>query len=310
MESRLSEATPTRPGAHPFGAPAFTNDALFVQGVVLAGPVIASRADDHADEATPFAAAHPSLDGDRSSVSLAPATFDAAQAAKPRSTRALKIGAVLAVALAAASYVRGPIARQVSALASFDQLEAHVASGETPLPTNAPTTYDTAGGSEPAGVDSRTNRSPLHPAQAPHPQTPHVVAPPTDPSAEQGAAGEAPTPAPNANEEDASAPKQDEPGSAIQDQLADALAPPFNVGAAKSALAGSSASASGCSDGNPASARVSVTFARSGRVTSAVVDGSLAGTSVGSCIARVMRVTTVPAYSGEIVTVISRVTLK
>jgi hypothetical protein len=49
---------------------------------------------------------------------------------------------------------------------------------------------------------------------------------------------------------------------------------------------------------------VTVTFAPSGRVTSAVVSGPpFAGTATGGCIASTMRSASVPAFSGDKVTV-------
>jgi hypothetical protein len=49
--------------------------------------------------------------------------------------------------------------------------------------------------------------------------------------------------------------------------------------------------------------RVSITFAPSGRPTSVAVTGDLAGTTVGSCIARLFRTVRVPSFSGDPVTV-------
>jgi hypothetical protein len=48
---------------------------------------------------------------------------------------------------------------------------------------------------------------------------------------------------------------------------------------------------------------VSVTFAPSGRPTSVAVTGDLAGTTVGSCVARLFRSVHVPAFAGDPVTV-------
>jgi hypothetical protein len=49
--------------------------------------------------------------------------------------------------------------------------------------------------------------------------------------------------------------------------------------------------------------KVSMTFAPSGRPTSVAVTGDLAGTSVGSCVARLFRAVKVPAFSGDPVSV-------
>jgi predicted Zn finger-like uncharacterized protein len=76
----------------------------------------------------------------------------------------------------------------------------------------------------------------------------------------------------------------------------------FDVGAAKAALAGAAASAAGCGNasGPKGSGKVQVTFAPSGRVTSAnVVAGPFGGTSVGGCVASKFRAARVPAFSGS-----------
>jgi hypothetical protein len=80
----------------------------------------------------------------------------------------------------------------------------------------------------------------------------------------------------------------------------------FNTGAAKAALSASAAQASSCKrpGGPTGSGKAVVTFATSGRVTSANVAGApFAGTSVGGCIASVFRRARVPAFSGAPVTV-------
>lgn len=75
---------------------------------------------------------------------------------------------------------------------------------------------------------------------------------------------------------------------------------PFDEVAARNALASAAGSAAGCKkpDGPTGQGRAIVTFAPSGRVTSAVITGAFAGTTVGGCIARVFRGATVPAFSG------------
>lgn len=80
---------------------------------------------------------------------------------------------------------------------------------------------------------------------------------------------------------------------------------PFDAQAAKTALGGAAANAGSCKEagGPTGTGRVSITFASSGRPTSVAVTGDLAGTTVGSCVARLFRGTRVPAFSGEPVTV-------
>jgi hypothetical protein len=80
----------------------------------------------------------------------------------------------------------------------------------------------------------------------------------------------------------------------------------FDPAAARSALASAATQASACrKDGDPSgTATITITFAPSGRVTSANLQGPpFAGTATGGCIANTMRHATVPAFSGERVTV-------
>jgi predicted Zn finger-like uncharacterized protein len=80
---------------------------------------------------------------------------------------------------------------------------------------------------------------------------------------------------------------------------------PFDAQSAKTALGAAAANASSCKEagGPTGTGRVSITFAASGRPTSVAVTGDLAGTTVGSCVARLFRGARVPAFSGEPVTV-------
>lgn len=83
-------------------------------------------------------------------------------------------------------------------------------------------------------------------------------------------------------------------------------APPFDRAAALSSLNSASDAARACKrpDGPTGSGRIAVTFAPSGVVTAANVEGPpFAGTSVGSCVAARFRNARVPAFSGGIVTV-------
>jgi len=83
-------------------------------------------------------------------------------------------------------------------------------------------------------------------------------------------------------------------------------APPFSKASAIGALGAASASAGSCKKpGGPTGpGKATVTFAPSGRVTTATVaGGSYAGTPVGGCVASVFRRAHVPAFSGSAVTV-------
>ena len=80
----------------------------------------------------------------------------------------------------------------------------------------------------------------------------------------------------------------------------------FDRSAAKAALAAAASMAAGCKqpDDPSGGARVSVTFALSGRVTSAkLVSGAFGGTKTGGCIVRAFRSISVPAFAGDPVTV-------
>jgi hypothetical protein len=80
----------------------------------------------------------------------------------------------------------------------------------------------------------------------------------------------------------------------------------FNKGAAIAALGSAASAATRCKkpDGPTGTGKAIVTFAPSGRVTSAnVAGGSFGGTSVGGCVASVFRSARVPAFSGDAVTV-------
>lgn len=86
----------------------------------------------------------------------------------------------------------------------------------------------------------------------------------------------------------------------------------FDKGAASAALVGAVGQASGCKQpGDPSGvARVQVTFAPSGRVTTANLSGPpFAGTPTGSCIARAFRSASVPPFAGDPVTVSKTVTI-
>lgn len=89
--------------------------------------------------------------------------------------------------------------------------------------------------------------------------------------------------------------------------------PPFNKDAAVAALNAAVAQAAGCrQEGDPnGTARVVVTFAPSGRVTSANLSGPpFAGTRTGGCIASTMRRAKIPAFSGSHVTVAKSVVIR
>jgi len=91
-----------------------------------------------------------------------------------------------------------------------------------------------------------------------------------------------------------------------KEPAASAATGPFSVSAAQVALTQAAGNAQGCKkpDGPTGSGKVQVTFAPSGRVTSANVNGApFAGTPVGGCVASAFRRARIPAFTGNPVTV-------
>ena len=87
----------------------------------------------------------------------------------------------------------------------------------------------------------------------------------------------------------------------------------FDRAAAVAALKGAAAQASSCrKDGDPSGTAVlTITFAPSGRVTSAAIQGPpFAGTATGGCIASTMRHASIPAFDCDRVTVTKTVIIE
>ncbi|HEY3667615.1 MAG TPA: hypothetical protein VGL19_16530, partial [Polyangiaceae bacterium] len=87
----------------------------------------------------------------------------------------------------------------------------------------------------------------------------------------------------------------------------------FDRSAAVSALKSAAAQASSCrKDGDPSgTATLTITFAPSGRVTSATIQGPpFAGTPTGGCIASTMRHAQIPSFDGDRVTVTKTVVIE
>jgi hypothetical protein len=81
-------------------------------------------------------------------------------------------------------------------------------------------------------------------------------------------------------------------------------APPFDKSAAVAAMSGAAAQAAGCGakKGPFGPGGVTITVAPSGKVTSVSVDAPYAGTVTGQCIARQFQSVSIPAFSGEALT--------
>lgn len=102
------------------------------------------------------------------------------------------------------------------------------------------------------------------------------------------------------------APKED------SEKAKSAEEPSFDADAAADALESAAASASSCRQPSDPSgvAVVTITFAPSGRVTTANISGPpFVGTATGSCIAATLRRAKVPAFKGNLVTVRKTVTI-
>lgn len=120
--------------------------------------------------------------------------------------------------------------------------------------------------------------------------------------------GEAPATAPQAEPQAAETAAATAPAEGATPDL-----PPFNQAAAQAALDAAAGRAAGClKPGEPEGlARVVVTFAPSGHVTVASVDGPpFAGTPTGGCIARAFRSASIAPFSGKLMTVGKTVALR
>jgi predicted Zn finger-like uncharacterized protein len=134
---------------------------------------------------------------------------------------------------------------------------------------------------------------------------------PEDKPADSAAASASASAAPSAKPADkpvAVAAKSDAPKKPKDEPppMPAADAPPFSKASAISALSAAASAANSCKKpgGPTGGGKATVTFAPSGRVTTATVaGGSFAGTPVGGCIASVFRRAHVPAFSGSSVTV-------
>jgi hypothetical protein len=114
-----------------------------------------------------------------------------------------------------------------------------------------------------------------------------------------------PKPAPAAAKPAEDKPAEDKPAS-TKPPKPTGPAGPFDRAAAAASLSQAASQASSCKKpGDPSgTAAVTITFAPSGRITSATLSGPpFAGTATGSCIASTLRRASVPPFEGERVTV-------
>lgn len=124
--------------------------------------------------------------------------------------------------------------------------------------------------------------------------------------------GPRPEPQPGAKPEPAAPIAKEEPKPEPREPAAEPSGP-FDRAAAVAALTSSAGQASACrKEGDPSGvASVVVTFAPSGRVTSANISGPpFAGTPTGGCIAAALRKARIPAFEGDRVTVSKTVVIQ
>jgi hypothetical protein len=165
-------------------------------------------------------------------------------------------------------------------------------SAPRPATAHAPSVAFTA---RPLGAPSEGTSTKLGPARA-------LEKP--EPASKPAPSGESAPPAEKPSPETEAAPSKPIEAHNAPPPAADGTE--FDRAAARNALASAAAEASSCrKDGDPSgTATITITFAPSGRVTSANLQGPpFAGTATGGCIANTMRHASVPAFSGEHVTV-------
>lgn len=150
------------------------------------------------------------------------------------------------------------------------------------------------------------------PAEEPKKEEPKKEEPAAEVAAAAPSASAAASAAPSASAASASKPGTTGGGTGTaakkpkEEAPPPADAPPFSKASAISALTAAANSAGSCKKpGGPTGpGKATVTFAPSGRVTTATVaGGSYAGTGVGGCVASVFRRAHVPPFSGSAVTV-------
>jgi hypothetical protein len=183
-----------------------------------------------------------------------------------------------------------------------------------PSPTPEPAEKQAARDDRAASEPTPAAKPPGKPAEAPAARPPE----PSPPAGERPAdAKPSPAPPPFAPPPVAPPPTAAPPPTVAEPPPA--AAPPaggggeFNVAAARLSLQMVAAQAAGCkqAEDGPGGAKVAVTFAPSGRATSAqVVSGPFQATKTGACIAVTFRRATVPPFEGDPVVVTKDVSIR
>ena len=120
-----------------------------------------------------------------------------------------------------------------------------------------------------------------------------AAAEPSEPNAALAAAATPPSDKPAAASRAPSSAKKTPP------RATKAVAAQFDKAAAKEALNSAAAKAASCGSGGGAKGKVQLTFANSGKVSSAeITEGPFAGTAAGKCAVRHFKAARIPAFSG------------
>lgn len=277
------------------------------------GPAVTSAPSPAEGSLSPAALDRPAADvtesegpRERKNV-VAPATRSVPPAAASRKPSGLAAPLLLALA-AAAGFL---IWKRSAAHAPAERVEAERPAEQASAPPAAPAEATPAQMAEPAGLPSAEppvaddisfETTPNKPAS----NTPAAAATPL--AAKPPAANE-----PKSEPAPAVAMEEPKPEPAAEPTPPAEPAGPFDKAAATAALTASVGQASACrKEGDPSGvASVVVTFAPSGRVTSANISGPpFAGTPTGGCIASTLRKTRIPAFDGERVTVSKTVVIQ
>ena len=242
---------------------------------------------------------------------VAPATKSVPPAATGQRRSGLAAPVLLALAVAAGLLIYKRSSVPGGSLPQAEQLAGPVAEAPqpvTPTPAVAPPAPEpalAASAAAPAAAeeDLTFETTPMKPAAVAGPAHDKPATEPTPASAAKPVAEKPAVPSTETKPEPATPVVKEEPQAPSTPAEP---AGPFDRAAAAAALNSSAAQASACrKDGDPSGvASVVITFAPSGRVTSANISGPpFAGTPTGGCIAAALRKARVPAFDGERVTV-------
>ena len=241
---------------------------------------------------------------------VAPSTKSVPPPAAPHRTSGLAVPVLLALAAAAGFLIWKRNASAPSTTAARAEEPAHVAAPPrvaepTPLAAPEPALAESAAAPAPTEADDVTfETTPVKPSSgavaAPREHAAAADAATTPP----GQSGAKPEPTSPIAKAEPKEPKEAEPRPTPAGRTEPTG--PFDRAAATAALTAGAAQASSCKkEGDPSGvASVTITFAPSGRVTSANISGPpFAGTATGGCIAAALRKAHIPPFDGDRVTV-------